>query len=379
MSEGAYERLGTRPVVNAKGIYTDLGGATVSPTVWKAMAEANERFAEMTPLLEAAGRRIAGTVGVPAAWVTPGASAAIALSTAACMCGLDTGAMERLPDTTGLRSRVVVQKGHRTRYARMCWMTGARLIEVDGRSLEGALEPESVACVFFPGHLDGIAGTRPFAEVAAAASARGIPTLVDAAFLNYPPYTMRRFVDLGADLVCFSAKYFYGPSGGGFLCGRADLVEAVAGVDFTGFESADYLAFGRPFKLDRHTVVGTVLALEEWFAADHAVRWAGYARAVEVLREGLAGLPGVEAEPMFFTMQETLELEPVNCLVVSVPGAPAAQRALRDGDPPIVCHADETRLILAVDAMAPGDEHVVATRLREIVAQESSRNRHTWL
>jgi L-seryl-tRNA(Ser) seleniumtransferase len=97
-------------VINAKGIYTDLGGAIVSAAVWAAMGEANAHAVEMRPLLESAGRRIAELVGVEAAWVTPGASAAIALGTAACMCGLDTAAMERLPDTSGLRDRVVVQK-----------------------------------------------------------------------------------------------------------------------------------------------------------------------------------------------------------------------------------------------------------------------------
>jgi L-seryl-tRNA(Ser) seleniumtransferase len=369
MEGTVYEALGARAVVNAKGIYTDLGGAIVSNRVWAAMTEANERAVEMTSLLEAAGRRIAELVGVEAAWVTPGASAAIALGTAACICGQDALARERLPDTGGLRDRVVVQRGHRTRYARMCWMTGARLIEIDGGELPAALDPERVACVFFPGHLDGLSGTRRFGEVARLARARGIPTLVDAAFLNYPPDSMRRFAELGADLVCFSAKYFYGPSGGGFVCGRAELVEAVAGVDFTGFESADYLTFGRPFKLDRHTVVGTVVALEEWHAMDHEARFAGYARAVATIR---AAVPeSVHAEPMFFTMQERLVPgPPVNCLVVYPPDPAGAQRALSDGVPAIVCHLDGERLIIAVDAMGPGEEVLVAERLAALLRKE---------
>jgi L-seryl-tRNA(Ser) seleniumtransferase len=362
---GVYECLGTPPVLNCRGVYTDLGGAIVSPAVWAGMTAANEQMVEMTPLLQAAGRRIAEVVGVESAWVTPGASAAIALATAACMCGLDRAATERLPDTAGLRDHVVVQRGHRTRYTRMCWMTGARLVEVDGGDLPAALDPDRVACIFFPGHLDGISGTRRATEVFRLARARGIPTLVDAAFLNYPPETMRHFRDAGADLVCFSAKYFYGPSGGGFVCGRADLVEAVAGVDFTGFESADYLAYGRPFKLDRHTVVGTVLALEEWYACDHATRFAGYAEAVESLRAAVSSLPGVAAEPMFFTMQETLEPEPVNCLVLRTERAADAHGRLYEGNPRVVCHLDGDALIVAVDALGPGEEALVAHRLRQ--------------
>jgi hypothetical protein len=66
-----------------------------------------------------------------------------------------------------------------------------------------------VAAVFCPGHLDGLEGTIPLPEVFALARGGGVPGIVDAAFLNYPPASMRRFVDL----VCFSAKHYYGPSG----------------------------------------------------------------------------------------------------------------------------------------------------------------------
>jgi len=63
--------------------------------------------------------------------------------------------------------------------------------------------------------------------------------------------------------VCFSAKYFWGPNAGGFVYGRKDLIETVAALDFTGFESGPHLVFGRAFKMDRATVVATTLALRE--------------------------------------------------------------------------------------------------------------------
>jgi L-seryl-tRNA(Ser) seleniumtransferase len=362
-----YERLGARAVLNARGIYSDLG-AMVSPAVWAAMTEANETFAEMTPLLDAAGRHIAEMMGVEAGWVTPGASAAIALGTAACMSGSDTGAMARLPGTPGMRDTVVVQQGHRTQHASNCRMTGARLVEVDGGELPAALDPEHVACVFFPGHLDGAPGTRRIGEVIRNAHDRGIAVLVDAAFANYPPETMSRFTNLGADLVCFGATYFYGPGGGGFVCGRRDLVESVAALDFDGSRSADSVAFRRRLELDRPTIVGTALALTEWLGMDHEARWAGYARAVETIRQAVADLPDVTATPKSFTAMETLEPAPVNCVVVRVPDARAAHRALQAGDPSIVCHLAHHSLILAVDAMPAGDEETVARRLREVLA-----------
>jgi L-seryl-tRNA(Ser) seleniumtransferase len=148
-------------------------------------------------------------------------------------------------------------------------------------------------------------------------------------------------------------------------------VDLVSQVDFTRYESGPVLRFGRAFKLDRFSVIGTVVALEEWFSMNHAARWAGYALAVETISEPIRGLPGVTAEPLFFTMEETLEAEPVNCLRVSFDGkrfprtASDVHRELWDGNPRVVVHLLDDALVIAVDAMAPGGERIVARRLRE--------------
>jgi L-seryl-tRNA(Ser) seleniumtransferase len=373
-----YDRLGARPVVNCRGIYSELGGAVIGPTVWAAMTEANELAASMSELLAASGARIAELLGAEAGRVTPGASAAIALGTAACITRGDGAAAERLPDTSGLPGEVLLQRVQRPtyKYARMVWMTGARIKLVSSeegtsrQDLEDALDPERVAAVLVPAHLDDVPGAIPLRELAALARERGIATLVDAAFLNYPPESMRRFTDQGADLVCFSAKYFYGPNGGGFVVGSSDLVGAVESVDFTGYESGHWLIFGRPFKLDRHTVVGTTLALEEWLELDHAARWRSYAELVDEIAAAVAGLPGVEAEPRFFTMVETLEDAPVNCLVIGVDPAKAGvsaaevQRALHESNPRVAVHLWDDTLIVAVDAMLPEQCGYVCERLR---------------
>src|SRR5262245_11586160 len=79
-----FDRLGVRPVVNACGVYTDLGGSVLSPGVWAAMTDVNRSFVSMVELLERTGALLAARVGAEAARVTPGASAAIALGAAAC-------------------------------------------------------------------------------------------------------------------------------------------------------------------------------------------------------------------------------------------------------------------------------------------------------
>ena len=373
-----FETLGVRPVINASGVYTDLGGSRISPEVWKAMTEMNERWVRMPDLLDRSGEILASRVGAEAARVTPGAAAAIMLGIAACMTGEDGKGWEQLPDTSGLRDEVVIQAGHRYKYDRQAWMTGAGRVEigtVDGTDADELREvlTERTAAILHPGHLDGQGGTLPLEVVAEIAHARDVPIFVDAAFLNYPTSVMRTFIARGADLVCFSAKYFGGPNAGGFVAGRRDLLRAIAGIDFTRYESGEFRTYGRPLKLDRQIVAGVVLALDAWLSMDHEARFASYAARVDEIGRRVGEVPGVSHRPMFFTMDERLvEPQPTNCLVVDLEATgdrsvdDVATR-LADGEPSIVCVVEAGRLVLAVDAMNDDEARTTGDRLRAVL------------
>ncbi len=375
-STSIFQRLGVRPVINACGVYTDLGGTVLSPTVWAAMEEMNTSAVRLVELLDATGAHIAKLMQAEAARVTPGASAAIALGTAACMAGMNGEHWERLPDTTGMKNEVVIQKRHRYKYDRCARIPGAKLVEAGDENgttlaqLEAAMTPQT-AMILFPAHLDERTGTIALRDVTALAKRCSVPTLVDAAYLNYPTERMASFGKAGADLVCFSAKYFWGPNSGGFIYGRKDLIDAVAGVDFTRYESGKYLTFGRPFKLDRQTIAGVVVALEEWLAMDHEARWRGYASKVLWIMQVLSGA-NVSMQPMYFTMEERLEEAPVNCLAVRFASANAAAAVcarLAEGEPSIATVPVGGHLVIAMDTVLNGQEHEIARRLKEELAR----------
>jgi D-glucosaminate-6-phosphate ammonia-lyase len=367
-----------RPVINACGIYTDLGGTVFSPRVWQQMQEINSGFVRMVDLLDRSGEMIASLVGTEAARVTGGASAAITLGTAACIAGNDGHVWEQLPDTTGLKNEVIIQKAHRYKYDRMVRIAGGKLVEVgdaNGASADqfaAAFTPQT-AMVMYPAHLEGKAGTLNLRAVAALAKQHGVPVLVDAAYLNYPTSLMGEFARQGADLTCFSAKYFWGPNSGGFLCGRRDLIQSVAGIDFTRYESGTYLTFGRPFKLDRHTIVATVAALQDWFSLDHAARWAGYCDKVATMRRVITHISGIRTSAAYFTMDERLLEEPVNCMTVEVSGgADAAEglsAALLAGEPSIATVVVDGKLVVAVDTVLDDQHLAIAERLRELLSR----------
>jgi L-seryl-tRNA(Ser) seleniumtransferase len=367
-----YERLGLAPAVNARGTYSDLGGSRLSPGVLRAMEESNRAFIEMEDLLQKSGAAVATLLGVEAARVTPGAAASLALCAAACVTRGDGKAIERLPDTTGLPNEIIIQHAHRYKYDRCLRLAGIGFVEPAGASvtadtLAAAINAKTAA-IIHPAHLNDVPGSLSLEKVAAIARSRDIPVIVDAAYKVEPPVDIRSWLERGADVVCISAKYFSGPNAGGFVFGRRRVIDWIAACDFTGFESSDYLTFGRVFKLDRQIVCGVVEALREWMALDFDARYRQYGEQVKNLTKSLAGYPGLTLVPRFFTMEETLEQGPTNSLEVLLPsGVDPQQLRKRLSERPqrVLLHAYENSIAAAMETLLPGEEDIVGRRIRE--------------
>lgn len=387
--ESVYTVFGVRPVINCCGIYTDLGGSVLSPAVWHAAEELNRSYIKMTELLSSAGAMIASLVGAEGSRITPGASAAIALSVAATMTGPDGKRWEQLPNTRGLKREVVIARSHNRsyKYGTCVRMPGAQLLEAgpaerfDLETLLAAIGPDT-CCVFVPAHLlDGFSGVSQLREVIARVHAhpRGVPVVVDAAYLSYPLDLLRDFARCGADLTCFSAKYFYGPNSGGFVSGRRALIDVVSGLDFTNFESGPFRTFGRPFKMSRYDVATTALALREWCTTDHVKRWLGYADKVASIARALPKLEGVDPQPRLFTMSEDLVSgSKVNCLALNFDQrtphtAASIAKQLEAGNPIVAAIVQAETLIVSVDALLDGQEHTVGSRLADALRHSGSR------
>jgi D-glucosaminate-6-phosphate ammonia-lyase len=351
--------LGVRRVVNACGIYTDLGGSVLSPAVWEAAGAANAVWASMPELLEAAGARVAAVCGAPAARVVPGAAAGIALSVGACIARGNGRVGEALPLVDAV---VLMQRGHEYKYARCATLAGARVEFVD--DIAAALAHGGACAVLHPAHLDEVA--QPLDVVARLARVAGVPVIVDAAFLSYPLSELERW-STAADIACFSAKYFWGPSAGGFVAGSAGMIADVAALDFTEYESGEWRTFGRAFKLDRATVVATVAALEEWAALDHAARLAGYAALAEDLASRCAPLPGARVARGQFTLDEHWVADgPVNAVLLGGRDPDALGAALAAGDPSVRAMPLDGSLMFCTEALSVAELDEIAVALRSI-------------
>src|SRR5438045_6541187 len=69
---GIYEALGVKPVINATGTVTFLGGSLMPPEVAAAWIEASRHFVNLFDLHDKVGARLAKLIGVEAACVTTG-------------------------------------------------------------------------------------------------------------------------------------------------------------------------------------------------------------------------------------------------------------------------------------------------------------------
>lgn len=366
-----YQDLGVRPVINAAGAYTLLGGSVLSPGVQKAMDDANRYFVEMSALLENSGRVIAGMLECEAAYVTSGAAGALALAAAACMTGADRERIERLPDTAGMKDEILIQRCGRLKYDRCVTIPGARLVEIGDADrttpgqLEAAFTDKTCAVHFLATGTKP--GSLPLAEVIRIAHGHAVPVIVDAAGQTYPTDELKRYTRMGADLVCYAAKYFDGPHSTGLLLGRKDIVAAAAMNGFVSFETNGLRAIGRPMKVDRQEVVAVVAALREWFGMNHEERFLKYGERADTIMAQLKTIPGIsarllsEVEPPMPVVREAVRIE---FEAGAAKTAAQVEAALQEDTPAIWTRAVDGVLHVSVAFFQDGEEAIVAERLK---------------
>ncbi|HEX9190350.1 MAG TPA: aminotransferase class V-fold PLP-dependent enzyme [Vicinamibacteria bacterium] len=358
-----YARLGVKPVVNAMGTVTVLGGSLMPPEVVRAMEEASRHFVSLPDLQEKAGARIAELVGVPAALVTSGAAAAITVATAAAMTKGDPEKIAQLPDTTGLPFEVI-QQG-RSGYEAQVRVAGARVVTVETREeLDRALS-ERTAMMFYLNYAEPKVRIKRD-EWIRVARERGVVSFNDAAADVPPREHLSQYVREGFDLVAFSGgKGLRGPQCSGLLLGRKDLIEGARTL------VAPHGGIGRGMKVGKEEIVGLVAAVERYMRLDLEKERRDLAAKVDHLKDVVGKVKGVAVETKVPEIANH-----VPHLVASWDEtalgltAKDVHERLREGDPPIhVLLTGPGTLTVSVWTMQ-GDEHrFVARRLLEILGR----------
>lgn len=359
------QELGVRSFINAAGTFTALTGSLMRPEAVAAMQVAARKFVRLEDLHEAVGRRIAELLHCPAALVTAGCASAMSLATAACVAGKDPERIRRLPDTTGMKNQVVVQRTHRVGYDHAIRNAGVQLVEVTTREqLEAAIN-ERTTMMFFLNASDP-RGKIHHEDFVAIGKAHGVPTLIDAAADIPPVENLWRFTKMGFDLVAFSGgKGLRGPQSTGLLLGRKDLIDAAR---MNNSPNGDTLC--RTNKVNKEEVIGMLVALESYLKEDHAAVWKDWEGRCRCIAKALEGFPDVKTEVFVPQVANAVPHLRVRWDARGRKLSPTEMlRKLREGTPSIeVGPSSRNPLVIGVWMMEPGEDAIVAERLRAIFA-----------
>lgn len=370
-----YERLGVRTFINAVGTITTFSGTLMSPEVQAAMHEASRNFVRIHELQEKVGARIAELVGAEDAFVTAGASCGLCLSACAVTAGDDRDKMKRLPDLTGMKDEIIIQKIHHTVYDHAFRMVGAKLIDVEtADDIAKAVNEKTAAFAFVRSH--HVLGHKvELEEYIKIAHKHNLPVILDAAAEVPPVENLSKFVKMGADMVAFSGgKNMRGPQCAGILMGKKEWIRKA----YANAAPNNYLP--RIAKVGKEEVVGMLAALELYLRKDHAAERREWYAKLNRIAEGLQGLPTVYTEfipnndfshsPRLSVQwdEEKLGLSLVEMVQKLREGSPSVEASdMRRFNPPW------KGLGLFPYLLQAGEESIIAERIAEIIKESAGQ------
>ena len=241
-----YEEIGVKRIINAGGRITKLGASTISDTVAKAAADAAQHYVSIDELMMRAGEIISSYTGAEDSCPTSCASAGICLSVAGVITKGIKKLVEQLPDSEGLANEIILQKGHVIGFGApmttMIRLAGGVPVEVGQATkttredIEENISDRTAALMYVKSHHCVQKGMLGIEEVADIAHAHGLPLIVDAAAEE----DLRRYINIGADLVIYSGAKAIEATTSGFVTGKRELIDYVR---------KQYNGIGRPMKV----------------------------------------------------------------------------------------------------------------------------------
>ncbi len=312
-----YEELfRLRPIINAAGTMTLLGGSLMAPETVAAMDRAAEEWVDMPDLLRLACEGIASSLGLGprlgGVHITSGTAAANMIAAAAVMTGHDRTRMNALPDSSGFPNEILMQPTHGGNWSRSYAAAGARIamspvetvfdgdsgrriLGVTEESFESGINDNTCAIGAILSWEGAHAGGLSIAQLVIIARRHALPVIVDAAAQVPPITTIKDLLEMGVDLVAVSGgKAIGGPNDTGLLAGnRIYLTPAILQ------SSPNTGVVGRGLKVSKEQIVGLYVALTAYVESDADARLAEDQRRCDFLIERLGETEHVRLEKVF--------------------------------------------------------------------------------
>ena len=366
-----YQSVGLKRVVNASGRMTILGVSTISERVAKAAVAGAQSYVVIEDLMKRAGSLIAAHTGAEDACPTSSASAAIALTVAGLVSRGRWNDVMRLPDSSGLANEIVLQKGHAVNYGApmttMIRLGGGVPVEagcaneVHPEEIEQSITDKTVALLYVKSHHSVQKGMVDIETMRDIAHAHGLPFMMDCAAEE----DFRKYIALGADVVCYSGAKALEATTSGFVCGKAEIIDWVR---------AQYKGIGRAMKVGKEQIMGLVEALDQYDERDPAVAAQRNESIANSLAERISEIKGLNAE----VIRDEAGRAIWRCRVTADRTNPPSKSMeqingeLRSGDPCIYARTEFLNLgKIDFDPrpLVDGDEDLIVSTLKKIVKE----------
>jgi L-seryl-tRNA(Ser) seleniumtransferase len=364
-----YKELGVRTFINAAGTYTFMTGSIMHDYVVDAIQSSWQEFCLLDELQDKVGERIAAMVHSEAAVVTCGAFSGLTLGLAGVLTGTDVEKVKMLPflDGSGMKSEVICQNAHKIDYNHALTNTGCKMVYVDTvADVEKAINEKTALMHFL--NIEADKGQIKHEEWVALGKKYNIPTSNDIAADVPPVSNLTRFNDMGFDFVVVSGgKAIRGPQSAGILMGKKHIIDgARVHMPPRGYN------IGRGMKVNKEEIVGMYVALEHFMKADHAAefkRWESQIATIENAVKDISGVTTSVTVPQLGNITPTLSVTWDTAVIKMT--TKELQEKLRTGSPSIeVMGRGDNAITITVWVMKPGQEKIVAKKLREALTTE---------
>ncbi|MBC7758395.1 MAG: selenocysteine synthase, partial [Phormidesmis sp. FL-bin-119] len=177
-----YKELGVRTFINGRGTITFMTGSLMHDEVLETIKDTSKVFCMIDELQDKVGAKIAEWTHAEAATVTSGAFSALMLGMAGVLSGRDAKKAAMIPklEGSGMKTEVIMQKGHEIGYNAALTNCGVTVIKIDGvEELERTISDKTALMHFLNANAND--GKITHEEWVRIAKKHNIPTMIDMA------------------------------------------------------------------------------------------------------------------------------------------------------------------------------------------------------
>lgn len=378
--DSVLNKLGIKPIINAWGTVTAVGGNVLNDTTVEGYRELSKVFVDMTAYTEAANEYVSKLLGVETSMIVPGAAAGIVIAVASLISEGDPIKASHLPFTESFKNEILILKTHESPYKYLAQIPGAKIIDIGNengiteKDLKNVISRRTAGLLFFD--FSPIKTGLAFRAICEVVHKFNMPVIVDAAAELPPTLNFTKYIQEGADLVIFSGgKDIAGPNNTGIIIGRKHLImncKSIGPLIYKEVGGVRRVFIGRPMKMTKEDIAAFILALENYLKINQPKRMEGLQNRLQVMANEL--IKHNESLKLRITKEvsgDTIRPSIIPKLAINITSIGLEPKnvveQLKRYDPPIYCYFVENEVIINPQCVRPDEDRVIIMALSHLL------------